>query len=109
MPKKQKQRDDTEIQLTALGHEMRREIMRALVKRGGNKAVSPREVSGTLRKPLSNVSYHVRVLAECDAITLVSMKPVRGSMQHFYRPSPKFIGLPLVAAALGLGPSAGAA
>ena len=71
--------------------------------------ISPREVSGALSQPLSSVSYHVRVLADCEAITLVSTKPVRGSMQHFYRLSPKFIGLPWVASVLGLDPTAEAA
>lgn len=33
---------------------------------------------------LSTVSYHVRVLAECEAIRPVRTSPVRGSMQHFY-------------------------
>ena len=108
MPRDKKHRHDTEAQLKALGHEMRRAIMGVFV-RDGDTPVSPREVSGALRQPLSNVSYHVRVLAECDAITLVSTKPVRGSMQHFYRPSTAFIALPWVASVLGLDATAEAA
>jgi hypothetical protein len=50
----------------------------------GRKTSSPRDLSRALDQPLSNVSYHVRVLAECAAVSLVSTKPVRGSMQHFY-------------------------
>ena len=53
----------------------------------GEEAISPRELAGALHQPLSNVSYHVRVLAECAAVSLVDTKPVRGSMQHFYRDS----------------------
>lgn len=49
------------------------------------KVSSPRELSNELQHPLSNVSYHVRVLAECAAVTLVRTKPARGSVQHFYR------------------------
>src|SRR4051794_26333096 len=70
-------------QLIALRHELRRRIMQIL-GRSPNHPISPREVSGELQQPLSNVRYHVRVLAECKAINLVETKPVRGSMQHFY-------------------------
>ena len=49
--------------------------------------ISPRQISIRLEHPLSNVSYHVRVLADCSAIALVFTEPVRGSMQHFYRAS----------------------
>jgi DNA-binding transcriptional ArsR family regulator len=73
--------DDNDL-LVALRHPVRREILRTM---GDEVAISPREIAGTLQQPLSNVSYHVRVLAECSAISLVDTKPVRGSMQHFYR------------------------
>jgi DNA-binding transcriptional ArsR family regulator len=73
--------DDNDL-LVALRHPVRREILRAM---GGEVAISPREIAGVLQQPLSNVSYHVRVLADCGAVSLVSTKPVRGSMQHFYR------------------------
>ncbi len=73
--------DDNDL-LVALRHPLRREILRAMA---GEKAISPRQIASALGQPLSNVSYHVRVLAECGAVSLVSTKPVRGSMQHFYR------------------------
>jgi len=95
-------------QLVALRHELRRQIMR-MWGRSPDQPLSPREVSGALRQPLSNVSYHVRVLAECEAIRLVDTKPVRGSMQHFYRPNPSFIGQTWVADVLGLKAAPGAA
>lgn len=47
--------------------------------------VSPRELAEALSEPLSNVSYHVRVLVDCDVLRLVGTRPVRGSTQHFYR------------------------
>jgi DNA-binding transcriptional ArsR family regulator len=72
--------DDNDL-LVALRHPLRREILREMA---GEEAISPREISAALRQPLSNVSYHVRVLAECAAVTLVRTTPVRGSMQHFY-------------------------
>jgi DNA-binding transcriptional ArsR family regulator len=67
--------------LAALRHPLRRRILRTMA---GEEAISPRQLSTALDQPLSNVSYHVRVLAECSAVTLVKTKPVRGSMQHFY-------------------------
>jgi DNA-binding transcriptional ArsR family regulator len=73
--------DDNDL-LVALRHPVRREILQAMA---GEKAISPRQIANALDQPLSNVSYHVRVLADCAAVSLVSTKPVRGSMQHFYR------------------------
>jgi DNA-binding transcriptional ArsR family regulator len=72
--------DDNDL-LVALRHPLRREILREMA---GEEAISPREIANALEQPLSNVSYHVRVLADCAAVSLVSTKPVRGSMQHFY-------------------------
>lgn len=72
--------DDNDL-LLALNHPLRRRMLREME---GKKTISPRELSVTLREPLSNVAYHVRVLAECAVATLVSTKPARGSMQHFY-------------------------
>jgi DNA-binding transcriptional ArsR family regulator len=72
--------DDNDL-LVALRHPLRREILREM---GAEEAISPREIAGSLGQPLSNVSYHVRVLAECAAVSLVRTEPVRGSMQHFY-------------------------
>ncbi|HEY0391309.1 MAG TPA: helix-turn-helix domain-containing protein [Solirubrobacterales bacterium] len=68
---------------TALGHPLRRRILRKMIEQGGE--ISPLELSASLDEPLSALSYHVRVLVECEAIRLVRMKQVRGSTQHFYR------------------------
>jgi DNA-binding transcriptional ArsR family regulator len=72
--------DDNDL-LVALRHPLRRRILREMA---GGEAISPRELSVALDKSLSNVSYHVRVLADCAAVTLVDTMPVRGSTQHFY-------------------------
>jgi DNA-binding transcriptional ArsR family regulator len=72
--------DDNDL-LTALRHPLRRRILRRMDEEA---AISPRELSRLLHEPLSNVSYHVRVLVDCAAVTLVDTQPVRGSMQHFY-------------------------
>src|SRR6201985_1516278 len=72
--------DDNEL-LIALRHPLRRQILRAMA---ATDPISPRQISDELREPLSNVSYHVRVLADCGAVTLVDTAPVRGPIQHFY-------------------------
>ena len=72
--------DDNDL-LAALRHPLRRQILRAMAS---EKAISPREVANAVQHPLSNVSYHVRVLADCAAVSLVGTRAVRGSMQHFY-------------------------
>ncbi|HVD38625.1 MAG TPA: helix-turn-helix domain-containing protein [Solirubrobacterales bacterium] len=73
--------EETDL-LRALRHPLRRRILREMAD---GSEVSPRGLSNLLRQPLSNVSYHVRVLAECRAINLVGTRPARGSVQHFYR------------------------
>jgi DNA-binding transcriptional ArsR family regulator len=87
--------DDNEL-LIALRHPLRRQILRAMAEQD---PISPRQISDDLRQPLSNVSYHVRVLADCGAVALVDTEPVRGSMQHFYSPT---IDEPWALAVLGL-------
>lgn len=82
--------------LVALRHPLRRQILRAML---AQDPISPRQISNELCEPLSNVSYHVRVLADCGAVTLVDTTPVRGSMQHFYSPT---IDAPWALAVLGL-------
>jgi DNA-binding transcriptional ArsR family regulator len=68
--------------LAALRHPLRRRILRAMSDR---RQISPRELAERLDEPLSNVSYHVRTLAEHGAVTEVKRKQVRGATQHFYR------------------------
>ena len=89
------QTDDNEL-LIALRHPLRRQILRTMAAQA---QISPREISDELHEPLSNVSYHVRVLADCGAVTLVDTEPVRGSMQHFYATA---IDEPWALAVLGL-------
>jgi Helix-turn-helix domain len=72
--------DDNDL-LVALRHPLRRRILREMAN---EETISPRELAAALREPLSNVAYHVRVLADCSVATLVKATPVRGSMQHFY-------------------------
>jgi DNA-binding transcriptional ArsR family regulator len=73
---------DNHALLAALRHPLRRRILRVMADK---KPISPRELADRLEEPLSNVSYHVRVLAEHGVIEEVSTKQVRGAKQHFYR------------------------
>jgi DNA-binding transcriptional ArsR family regulator len=68
---------------TALAHPLRRRILRRMIE--DEVEISPRELALHLGEQLSRLSYHVRILAWCDAIELVRTEQVRGSMQHFYR------------------------
>jgi len=88
--------DDNDL-LVALRHPLRRRILREMAD---GKKRSPRELAAVLRTPLSNVSYHVRVLAEKSAVTLVETKPSHGSVLHFYRSAVK---TPWAQQILGLG------
>jgi DNA-binding transcriptional ArsR family regulator len=92
-----KDRSDDQDLLVALRHPLRRRILREMA---AGEAVSPRELSDRLQEPLSNVSYHVRVLAEGAVINLVRTKPARGSVQHFYRSA---VDAPWARQVLGLG------
>jgi len=68
--------------LEALRHQLRREILRTMF---GRPRISPSEIAEILRKPLSGIGYHVRVLANRGVIELVEEVQMRGTMQHFYR------------------------
>jgi DNA-binding transcriptional ArsR family regulator len=92
--------DDNDL-LVALRHPVRRSILRAMAD---GEPISPRELSASLDQPLSNVSYHVRVLADCAAVSLVETRPARGSMQHFYCTA---IEAPWARQVLGLGDGSG--
>ena len=68
--------------MKALSHPLRQRILQALNQR----VASPAELSEELDESLGNVSYHVKILAELEAIELVRTAPVRGALEHFYRP-----------------------
>jgi DNA-binding transcriptional ArsR family regulator len=68
--------------MKALSHPLRQRILQALNQR----VASPAELSEELGESLGNVSYHVKILNELEAIELVRTAPVRGALEHFYRP-----------------------
>lgn len=67
--------------LVALRHPLRRRILRVMRKRG---VVSPVELATEFDKSLSHISYHVHVLLDCAAVTLVTTVPRGGSKRHLY-------------------------
>jgi DNA-binding transcriptional ArsR family regulator len=70
---------------TALSHPLRRRILRATL--ADESEISPRELASALDQSLARVSYHVRILAKCEALELVRTRQIRGSTQHFYVPA----------------------
>ena len=67
----------------ALNHPTRVTLLKHIA--GSDGAISPKTLAIELDDSLSNIGYHVRVLEKCRAVKLVGTKPVRGSMQHFYK------------------------
>lgn len=67
--------------IKALGHPLRQRLLQALNER----TASPSELADALGEPLGNVSYHVKILLDCEAIELVRTAPVRGALEHFYQ------------------------
>jgi DNA-binding transcriptional ArsR family regulator len=70
-----------EVLVTALNHPVRVKALTILAE----KVASPKEISKQIKVPLSNVSYHVRVLEELGLIEIVEEESVRGSVAHFYK------------------------
>jgi DNA-binding transcriptional ArsR family regulator len=65
----------------ALSHPLRYRILARL-----NAGVaSPVEMAREMEVPVGRVSHHVRTLARIGAIELVSTRPRRGAVEHFYR------------------------
>jgi DNA-binding transcriptional ArsR family regulator len=67
----------------ALSHPLRHKILAILLK--SEEPLSPNLIGEALNEPVSNVSYHVRVLKDLGVIRLVDKQPAHGSVEHFYR------------------------
>jgi DNA-binding transcriptional ArsR family regulator len=65
----------------SLGHPLRQRILHLL----SEGTSSPNQIAQRFGEPLGNVSYHVKILLENDAIELVETRPVRGAIEHIYR------------------------
>lgn len=65
----------------AMGHPVRVQALVILNER----VASPNEISKELGESVGHVSYHIKVLKECECIELVDTAPRRGAMEHYYR------------------------
>ncbi len=79
--KRQSGKSPQEVLVKALNHPVRVKALTILTER----TASPKEISELINTPLSNVSYHVRVLDELGLIEIREEENVRGSVAHFYR------------------------
>jgi DNA-binding transcriptional ArsR family regulator len=81
--KRKRQLDSSpqEVLVKALNHPVRVKALTILTE----KIASPKEISAQIDTPLSNVSYHVRVLDELGLVEIVEEESVRGSVAHFYK------------------------
>ena len=64
-----------------VAHPLRSRCLTILAER----TASPNELAIELQEDVGNVSYHVKQLLKMEAIELVSERPVRGAVEHFYR------------------------
>lgn len=65
----------------ALANSLRVEILAVL----SHRRISPVEFTRQYGGRLSKVSYHFKVLEECNCIELAEKVPRRGAMEHIYR------------------------
>lgn len=65
----------------AMAHPLRVQILAEVNKR----AMSPSEFAKQFDEKLPNVSYHFRALQKLECIEEVETRPVRGSVEHFYK------------------------
>jgi predicted transcriptional regulator len=95
-----RQRDSEEVLLYVLRHPLRKRLLRLYVEEKG--MLSPKELADFTRKHLSNVGYHVRVMAEQGVVEIVSEQQRRGSVEHFYETTGLVDEVPWGRAALGV-------
>jgi DNA-binding transcriptional ArsR family regulator len=79
--KRQPGKSPQEVLVKALNHPVRVKALTILTER----VASPKEISDQIEMPLSNVSYHVRVLDELGLVEIMEEESVRGSVAHFYK------------------------
>ena len=103
MPRKRKRNSRDQALLMCLQHPLRKRLLVLYVE--AKEKRSPRELADLTGEHLSKVSYHVRVLAENKAVKLVSTKPRRGSVEHFYKATRLVDEVPWGRVALGLAAS----
>ncbi|HKO37694.1 MAG TPA: hypothetical protein VJU14_04940 [Solirubrobacterales bacterium] len=87
--------------LSILQHPLRKRLLRFYIET--EATLSPKELTLLANDPkISNVGYHVRVLAEKGAVELAETQPRRGSVEHFYKATNLVDEVPWGRAALGI-------
>lgn len=81
MSTKTERQKATQNRIKAMNHPVRAAVLSILAERTS----SPAEMARELDEDLSNVSYHTKQLVELECAELVSTRPVRGALEHFYR------------------------
>lgn len=81
MSSKTQRKKATQNRIKAMSHPLRAALLAILAER----TCSPAEMARELDEDLSNVSYHTKQLVELECAELVSTRPVRGALEHFYR------------------------
>lgn len=100
MPAHEKPTGTEEALMLLLRHPLRKRLLRLFVE--ATEMRSPKELAVLLNNNLSNVSYHVRALAQHGAVKLVATQPRRGSVEHFYKATSLVDEVPWARAALGV-------
>lgn len=76
----------TKVKWERFAEAMVHEVPVAIVRMLENEPVlSPKEIAMRLKMPIGRVSYHVRLLAEKNVITLARVEPRRGALEHYYK------------------------
>lgn len=65
----------------AVAHPLRSRCLTVLAER----AASPTELAREFGRAVSNVSYHVRALKDLGLVEEVGTRPVRGTVEHYFR------------------------
>lgn len=91
--------DATERLLSALGHRLRRQVLKTLIEAG--TPMSPKELAAYHRVTLGVMSHHVKTLVRVEGVTLVEVRPAGATVQRFYEPGPA-CARPLVLDAIGV-------
>ena len=78
---KAKEKTGAAALIKALGHPLRAQALTILTER----TASPNELAKELDEGLSQISYHVKVLADLNLIELQDTQPRRGAIEHYYR------------------------
>jgi len=88
----------------ALKHPLRRRLLPAFI---ANRPLSPKEASRLLKAPLSDVSYHVKVLVEYEFLVLRARAQVKGAVKSYYLPNDEVLNSSIVKEFFARNPSIG--